>query len=85
MKMPVSLGRRIRRINIPFKEGRAENWKADLSNPFVKSEALQIIKKAKEQRLEARRKLSSRTRKQIRGSRPRRRAHSKKAVQNGKK
>lgn len=49
--MPVSLGRRLRRLGIPLKEQRAADWKADLTNPFVATEARDLITAAKNNRV----------------------------------
>lgn len=79
--MPVSLGRRIRRIGIPLKDQRAEDWKVDLTNSHVAIEARDLIKVAKDARIVARYKEQSRTRSQSKGSRPRRRSRSRKTVE----
>jgi hypothetical protein len=54
MKMPVSLGRKIRRIGIPPKEGRVEGWKANILDSHVAAEATQIISVAKHLRIKSR-------------------------------
>lgn len=48
--MPVSLGRRLRRIGIPPKEQRAADWKPDTSSSIYLGEAKDHIKKAKKKR-----------------------------------
>lgn len=52
--MPVSLGRRIRRIGIPPKGQRLDNWKADQTSIAFVDEATRIITDAKQRRKKAR-------------------------------
>lgn len=67
--MPVSLGRRLRRIDIPLKEHRTADWSPARHTIGYKERALDLIANAKNERLLARSKCEE-------PSRPHRRSKS---------